>query len=156
HQPLPALHRHNPGVSIGLSDIIHKCLDHDPHGRYPDAAALAADLRRHLADPPLRGVPNRSWAERWRQGRRRRPAALARRLILLALAAAIAAPAATLLIAYLQRVHEIEAALAQGRLHLERHQDVEAEDALRQGLALTANLPALDRQRRALASELER
>ena len=35
--------------------------------RYPDAAALAGDLRRHLADLPLRGVPNRSWAERWRQ-----------------------------------------------------------------------------------------
>jgi serine/threonine protein kinase/Tfp pilus assembly protein PilF len=155
HEPLPALHRCNVRVSVGLADIIHKCLDHDPRGRYPDAAALAADLRRHLADLPLRGVPNRSWAERWRKWRRRRPSALSRRLLLLALVAAIAAPLATLGIAYRQRVHEIEAALAQGRLHLERHQDAEAEDALRQGLALAADLPAVDRQRRALGAELD-
>ena len=154
HAPLPGLHRRNPRVSIGLSDIIHQCLDHDPRGRYPDAAALAVDLRRHLADLPLRGVPNRSWAERWSKWRRRRPSALSRRLIPLALVAAIAAPAATLGFAYRQRVREIEAALAQGRLHLERHQDAEAEDALRHGLALAAGLPAVDRQRWALEAEL--
>ena len=104
------------GSPSGLSDIIHKCLCRDPRDRYPDAAALATDLRRHLADLPLRGVPNRSWAERWRKWRRRRPSALSRGgLIVLILAAAVGAPAATLGIAYRQRRDDVEAALAQGR-----------------------------------------
>jgi tetratricopeptide (TPR) repeat protein len=66
----------NPQVSVGLADIVHKCLAPRAADRYPDAGALAADLRRHLADLPLRGVPNRSWRERWRKWRRRRPQAL--------------------------------------------------------------------------------
>src|SRR5207245_2337612 len=64
---------HNPQVSVGLADIIGKCLAADPDDRYPHMAALAADLRRHLADLPLAGVRNRSPAERWRKWRRRRP-----------------------------------------------------------------------------------
>jgi tetratricopeptide (TPR) repeat protein len=72
----PRLERLNEQVSPGLADVVHKCLAADPCGRYPDAGALAADLRRHLADLPLRGVPNHSWAERWRKWRRRRPHAL--------------------------------------------------------------------------------
>src|SRR5205085_8810760 len=70
---LPPLNRRNPQVSVGLSDIVHRCLAPDPADRYADAAALAADLRRHLADLPLRGAPNRSLRERWRKWRRRRP-----------------------------------------------------------------------------------
>ena len=49
------LDRLNPQVSAGLSDIIHKCLRSDPRDRYPNAAALAGDLRRHLNHLPLRG-----------------------------------------------------------------------------------------------------
>src|SRR5262245_43020251 len=75
HQ-VPRLHAPNPLVSVGLADILHRCLARDQKKRYADAAALAADLRRHLADEPLRGVRNRSLAERWRKWRRRRPAAL--------------------------------------------------------------------------------
>jgi serine/threonine protein kinase/tetratricopeptide (TPR) repeat protein len=69
----PRLEHMNEQVSPGLADVVHRCLAGDPRGRYQDAGALAADLRRHLADLPLRGVPNRSWAERWRKWRRRRP-----------------------------------------------------------------------------------
>lgn len=71
--PLPPLRRCNPQVSVGLSDLIQKCLAPNPDARYPDAAALAADLRRHLAHRPLQGVPNRSLRERWRKWRHRRP-----------------------------------------------------------------------------------
>ena len=70
------LEHFNPQVSPGLADIIHQCLQHDPAQRYPSAALLAADLRRHLGDLPLRGVPNRSPLERWRKWRRRRPLVL--------------------------------------------------------------------------------
>ena len=62
----PPLCRFNSRVSPGLSDIIRKCLCDHPCDRYADAAALASDLRRHLSNLPLRGVPNRSLTERWR------------------------------------------------------------------------------------------
>jgi len=75
--PLPSrgsprrLLRHNPRVSRGLADILGKCLQPDPARRYDSAAALATDLRCHLANQPLQGVRNRSWIERWRKWRRR-------------------------------------------------------------------------------------
>ena len=74
----PSLDRANPRVSVGLADVVEKCLRGDPGGRYEGPGALADDLRRHLDDRPLRGVPNRSIVERWRKWRRRRPQALAR------------------------------------------------------------------------------
>jgi serine/threonine protein kinase/Flp pilus assembly protein TadD len=154
--PLLPLHRRNPRVSVGLSDIIHKCLRGDQNDRYADAAALASDLRRHLADLPLRGVPNRSWAERWRKWRRRHPSALSRLgLIGLVLFAAVGAPAATLGIAYRQRRDAVAVALYQGRAAFERRQYAEANAALRQGLAVIDGLPGFDRQRRELAGALE-
>jgi serine/threonine protein kinase len=72
----PPLHRRNPDVGVGLSDLIGKCLAPDPAARYPSAGAVAADLRRHMDDLPLQGVANRSPGERWRKWRRRRPYAL--------------------------------------------------------------------------------
>ena len=66
----------NPEVSVGLADIVEKCLAAKPADRYHDAAALADDLRRHLSEQPLRGVANRSLVESWRKWRRRRPARL--------------------------------------------------------------------------------
>src|SRR5262249_54491530 len=125
-KPPPPLSYRNRSVSVGLSDIIYKCLSHDPRDRYPDAASLASDLRRPLANRPPRGVPNRSWAEGWRKWRSRPPMARSRRgLILLVLSAVIGAPAATLGIAYLYRVREIDAALDHGRACLDRHQAAE-------------------------------
>jgi serine/threonine protein kinase/Flp pilus assembly protein TadD len=87
-EPAGPLYRRNPAVSRGLSDVVGKCLHPDPARRYASAAALAADLRRHLTDLPLRGVPNRSLAERWRKWRRRRPNAPLWAGLLLALVAA--------------------------------------------------------------------
>ena len=78
------------GASVGLGDIIAKCMEPDPAKRYPSAALLADDLRRHLARSPLRGVANRSVSERWRKWRLRNPGTLARlgmsALVVLALA----------------------------------------------------------------------
>jgi tetratricopeptide (TPR) repeat protein len=68
----------NPAAGPGLSAVIGKCLAADPAARYQQAGDLAADLRRHLAGLPLRGVRERSLGERWRKWRRRRPHALAR------------------------------------------------------------------------------
>jgi eukaryotic-like serine/threonine-protein kinase len=152
--PLPALHRLNPHVSVGLSDIIHKCLQPDPHDRYPDAEALAADLRRHLSDLPLRGVNNRSLAERWCKWRRRRPASLPRSLVLLGLVAMVSAALGLFSVAHGQREHEIRGALASGQASLGRHQYAEATDAFRRGLALTENFPAVEQYKPALSAAL--
>jgi tetratricopeptide (TPR) repeat protein len=64
-------HQRPVGVSVGLADIIGRCLAPKRAARYRDAAALADDLRRHLNDLPLRGVANRSVLERWRKWQRR-------------------------------------------------------------------------------------
>jgi serine/threonine protein kinase len=69
----PPLHRCNPQVSVGLSEIIARGLAPQPSDRYQSASTLAADLRRHLNHQKLRGVRNRSWRERWRKWRRRSP-----------------------------------------------------------------------------------
>jgi tetratricopeptide (TPR) repeat protein len=63
-------------VSVGLRAVLARCTAAEPGERYPSAAHLAADLRRHLMNLPLRGVPNRSLVERWRKWRRRRPLSL--------------------------------------------------------------------------------
>ncbi|HEX4611241.1 MAG TPA: serine/threonine-protein kinase, partial [Urbifossiella sp.] len=68
-----ALDRDPAAVTAGLSDVVAKTTAPAAADRYPTAAALAADLRRHLSDLPLRGVRNRSVRERWRKWRRRRP-----------------------------------------------------------------------------------
>jgi serine/threonine protein kinase/Flp pilus assembly protein TadD len=150
----PPLHRRNPQVSLGLSDIVRRCLRPDPRERYQDAAALAADLRRHVADLPLRGVPNRSPMERWRKWRRRTPHALSRNLILAAFLAATFCVGASLFALYRQRVRDLEAALGDGRSYLDRRQYPEAVRTLRRGLLLAELLPGVGRQRGELGRDL--
>jgi serine/threonine protein kinase/tetratricopeptide (TPR) repeat protein len=87
------LHLCNPQVSVGLSDVIGKCLAADPSDRYPHMAALASDLRRHLAHLPLAGVRNRSLLERWQKWRRRRPHRVATGMMMLAVLLAASAVA---------------------------------------------------------------
>ena len=65
-------------MSVGLADVVARCLSQAPEERYAQAGALAADLRRHLAHLPLQGVVNRDLGERWRKWRQRRPQALIR------------------------------------------------------------------------------
>jgi hypothetical protein len=153
--PRPPLHRANPRVSVGLSDILDKCLQHDPRQRYREASDVASDLRRHLGNLPLRGVSNRSWAERWRKWWRRRPAALSRSLVLAIMVVSLGVATISLGFAHRQRVLNIEAALTQGRAHLARHQYAEAADALRQGMALADPVPVVERQKRVLRAELD-
>lgn len=156
-EPLPLLERCNPRVSPGLSDIIHRCLQVNPGRRYPDAASVAADLRRHLADLPLAGVPNRSWRERWNKWRRRYPGALGRRsVVLLVLLAGLAAPAASLGIAYRHRLDSATTALAHGRELLARHKEDAAASVLQTGLAAVGAFPGLESPRRELIAAIER
>ncbi len=152
---LRPLHRCNPQVSVGLADMVRKCLAADPGDRYPHMAALAADLRRHLADLPLAGVRNRSLAERWRKWRRRRPHGVALVGMLLAVLVAAGAAVAGTVSQYTQRVDQARTALNDGQAQLTRGQWEVAIDTLQRGRSLAGGLPfqgdlvaELDRQRR--------
>jgi serine/threonine protein kinase/tetratricopeptide (TPR) repeat protein len=153
--PLLPLRRRNPRVSAGLSDILAKCVCPDPAERYRSATALAADLRRHLEDQPLCGVPNRSPTERWRKWRRRRPYGLGRGLAVLVSGMALVAATVLIAAAYRERIREIDAALAEGRGNRRQRQLVEAAAAFRRGLRLTTRTPGLGGRRRVLEDELK-
>src|SRR5262249_30527007 len=139
-QPLPYLHACNSQVSLGLADLIHKCLARDPADRYPDAATLAADLRRQLADLPLRAVANRSLYERWRKWRRRRPHALVEAGMLLTFLTAAAFAGHYLWGSTSRQLHEAEMALADGQAQLQSHAYAAALLSLNRGIALAQGL----------------
>ncbi len=138
--PAP-LHRVNPHVSMGLSDVLGRCVAADPRDRYPTAADLAADLRRHLTERPLCGVANRSLAERCRKWRRRHPGAPTLTVLLAAvLGAALSLGAFT--VSYLRHQYlEAEYALRQGRLQWRGHGHyAEAVTTLEHGLEVAEGL----------------
>src|SRR5207245_2535387 len=112
---LPALQRQNSQVSVGLADILQRCVAHQPKDRYPDAASLATDLRRHLSDLSLRGVRNRSLVERWHKWRRRKPQALTLVSMLLVVLVASLGVVGYTVTHINQRLRDAEAALLEGQ-----------------------------------------
>lgn len=141
-------------VSVGLGDIIQKCLEPDPADRYTDAAALVDDLRRHLHDLPLQGVANRSRWERLRKWQRRNPGTLARRAtwaaaLTIALGASFFAAAA-----YRQRVRALEACLEDGRNACAAGRYADAVRALTRGIEQSQATPGQERLSDALANQL--
>jgi serine/threonine protein kinase len=139
--PPRTLHRRHPQVSVGLADIVGKCLAHDPARRYADMAALAADLRRHLAHRPLVGVRNRSLAERWQKWRRRRPHGAARAAMLLAVLMASVGVAIGAATHYRQRVEQARTALSDGQVQRARGEWEGAVCTLQRGLAVARGTP---------------
>jgi serine/threonine protein kinase/Tfp pilus assembly protein PilF len=131
----------NRQVSLGFADLIRKCLAHDACDRYPDAAALAADLRRQLADLPLRGVLNRSLRERWLKWRHRRPHALVQTAMLLTLVMAALVAGIYAWGNRNRQLREAEMALADGEAQLHSHAYAAAVLTLNRGIALVEGLP---------------
>jgi uncharacterized protein (TIGR03067 family) len=84
--PVPP-RRLQPKVPRDLETICLKCLQKAPGKRYPDAQALADDLRRFLDGEPVQARPTPAW-ERAVKWARRRPAAAA--LVALSVLAALA------------------------------------------------------------------
>jgi eukaryotic-like serine/threonine-protein kinase len=74
-QPPPPLHGRNPAVSRAVEAMVCRCLEPDPARRYQEMAHLAEDLRRHLANLPLRHTREPSLVERLRKWWRRHPRA---------------------------------------------------------------------------------
>src|SRR5262249_57483426 len=104
------------GVRTGMAGIVHRCLAARAADRYADAAGVAADLRRHLADLPLRGAPNGSLLERWRKWQRRRPnATLWAGLFLGLIASGVAFGAVAL-----ERIRGAHEALREGQVQMQR------------------------------------
>ena len=127
------LARRNPLVSPGLQAIVAKCLEEDPKDRYAEARLLAEDLRCHLEDRPLSGVGNRSWAERWRKWRRRKPMALPVYSLMIALAATMLWAGMALFAQYQERRMGAERALFEGQELLRKQRFEEAMSVLRRG-----------------------
>jgi eukaryotic-like serine/threonine-protein kinase len=149
-----SLRQLNPEVSVGLADIIEKCIAPKPADRYPDAGALAADLRRHMSDVPLLGVPNRSMAERWRKWRRRRPAALSYGAASLTIFAAMAVVITLGLVFYRERVQAIQTSLDDGRKLRAQGRFPEAVHTLLRGLEDSRIVPAVEHLRRSVDEQL--
>jgi serine/threonine protein kinase/Flp pilus assembly protein TadD len=140
-EPVRPLRQCNPQISVALADVIEKCLAPRPGARYATAAAVASDLRRHLDDLPLRGVPNRSWRERWGKWRRRRPHALVLGSMALIVLTALAASGMVAWSHVRWQLDEARAAMAQGQEHLRLGRFREAASNFQRGLDLAVNLP---------------
>jgi serine/threonine protein kinase/tetratricopeptide (TPR) repeat protein len=152
-----------PDISAGLRDVLARSLRAEPAKRYPSAALLAEDLRRHLTHRPLVGVRNRSLAERWRKWRRRRPQALLWSLLVAVCLGAAGTGAALSARQAAQRRHEAVEALEQGRHEAGQRRYAEAVAAFDRGLGrlggradspLYAELRR-QRQRAARANDIE-
>jgi serine/threonine protein kinase len=151
---LTPLRKFSAQVTPGLSDIIGRCLSPRPEDRYPDAGRLAADLWAHLNDAPLKGVRNRSLAERWSKWRRRRPHFLS----MVALCAVVVLLAGAALVStglYVRhRVEEAATALADGKQLLARQQHAEASNTFKRGLSGLESLPGNAELKQQLAGQL--
>jgi serine/threonine protein kinase/lipoprotein NlpI len=131
----------NPNVSRGLDAILRKCRANEPRDRYADAAALATDLRRHLADLPLLGVANRSLSERLRKLRRRQPHAPALFGMLLVVIMSLLVVGGNV-VAHMERRRQTAARdLVEGRAALGSQHYQQAERSLARGVATIEGLP---------------
>lgn len=70
---LPDIHKLNPAVDERLVAILDMCTQERPEVRYADGGELAAELKRYLADRPVRALPTNGW-QRFNLWRRREPA----------------------------------------------------------------------------------
>lgn len=127
--PTTHLRAKNPLVSVGLADILGKCLKADPAERYQTSNHLAEDLRRHVQNLPLAHVANRSLAERWSKWRRRSPMMLPIIMMAGVMALAVTAGLLSLNRQFTSQLESADAIYVQGQVHLNEKKYREAADA---------------------------
>ncbi len=81
-EPAP-LRRLNKSIARDLETVVMKAIAKDPSARYASARELAADLRRFLADQPVRARRPSLWHRSVRLSSRHRPAVIAAASVLL-------------------------------------------------------------------------
>lgn len=150
----PRLERCNHLVSIGLADIVHKCMAEAVADRYACAGDVAEDLRRHLDDLLLVGVRNRSIAERWAKWKRRKPHALTHGSAWVAIVAAVLIVVAVGAAYQHQRTREIQTTLDDTTGFLADRRYADAIRSARRGLSLAERPPVLSELRRSLQERL--
>jgi serine/threonine-protein kinase len=124
NEPLPPV-RLQGRVPRDLNTICLKCLEKDPRKRYATTGDLAEDLRRFLADEPIKARPA-PWWERTAKWARRRPAAAA--LIVVSALAVAALSGGGFLYAHHERLRAEEAC----DLRMEAEEKRNEADKLRQ------------------------
>jgi eukaryotic-like serine/threonine-protein kinase len=87
HQPVLPPSHWRKGVPGDLETICLRCLEKDPHRRYAGANALAEDLRRYLANEPIRARRVGELERVWKWARRRPAIAGLLALVLVSLVA---------------------------------------------------------------------
>jgi serine/threonine protein kinase/WD40 repeat protein len=110
HEPPTPPRRLDPRVPRDLETIVLKCLAKEPAERYATAEVLAEDLRRFLADRPIK-ARRTPWHERTWRWCRRNPAMgclLAAVAVLLSVVAVLSTVAALQLRSQLQRAESAE------------------------------------------------
>ncbi len=118
-QPPPALRKLDRHIPRDLETIVLKCLAKEPRERYSSAADLAEDLRRFLADRPIRARRATAAEQVWRWCRRNRTAAL---LILVSLAALVSLGVLLTAFSYNARLTDRNARLADALKEADRQQ----------------------------------
>lgn len=136
----------------GLQDIVARCLSTDVARRYASAAELADDLRRQMANLPLRGVRNRSVVERWRKWRRRRPQAALVAALAVVLLGVLTAVGVVAWYEWHNRWIDANSALASARSHRESRQFDKAAQECASGLERIGSFAFLSE----LGGELQR
>jgi WD40 repeat protein len=121
-EPVPP-NRVRPGIPFDLETICLRCLHKEPGRRYATAADLAEDLRRFLADEPIRARPVSRAERAWKWVRRNRAVSLASAGVLLTL---LAGTAVSTLFALSTR-READRAAANEALAIQRTSEVAAE-----------------------------
>jgi serine/threonine protein kinase len=127
--PHDYLRARNPEVSVGLADILMRCVAEHAADRYANAKHLAEDLRRHIYSEPLHYVPNRSWGERWRKWRHRRPYSLIILVLALGLSSAIGATLIYVQLSVSGQRRSAESMFMQGQAHLQDQRFSQAAEA---------------------------
>ena len=132
----------NDRIPLDLETMVLKCLQKDPHRRYPTADALAEDLQRFLAGRPITARPVGKFEQAWRWCRRNVALSLTAAALVIALTIGLAGTTSQWI-----RAERSRAAAEQALVQAEQARD-EAENS--RDLAEQARQDALVAQQQAV------